>query len=146
MWPGLSEHLRLTVLIGWKDLRGKSHMGSLLSVLPPPSLLHLCLHPNHLNVGPLFQVTSSPVCMDMTGMSVPTEFLSRHNSDGIVTFVDPRCISVIGYQPQVRGLSSRPWARALTPLQACTWHLFQMRPGDHVGQHSTETRVPAWVA
>lgn len=50
----------------------------------------------------LFQVTSSPVCMDMNGMSVPTEFLSRHNSDGIITFVDPRCISVIGYQPQVR--------------------------------------------
>ncbi|MBZ3886615.1 Aryl hydrocarbon receptor nuclear translocator 2 [Sciurus carolinensis] len=47
------------------------------------------------------QVTSSPVCMDMNGMSVPTEFLSRHNSDGIITFVDPRCISVIGYQPQV---------------------------------------------
>jgi len=49
------------------------------------------------------QVTSSPVCMDMSGMSVPTEFLSRHNSDGIITFVDPRCISVIGYQPQVGG-------------------------------------------
>ncbi|CAH7346811.1 Arnt2 [Phodopus roborovskii] len=32
--------------------------------------------------------------------AVPTEFLSRHNSDGIITFVDPRCISVIGYQPQ----------------------------------------------
>ncbi|XP_034523679.1 aryl hydrocarbon receptor nuclear translocator 2 isoform X1 [Ailuropoda melanoleuca] len=46
------------------------------------------------------QVTSSPVCMDMSGVSVPTEFLSRHNSDGIITFVDPRCISVIGYQPQ----------------------------------------------
>ncbi|XP_008585782.1 PREDICTED: aryl hydrocarbon receptor nuclear translocator 2-like, partial [Galeopterus variegatus] len=46
------------------------------------------------------QVTSSPVCMDMNGMSVPTEFLSRHNPDGIITFVDPRCISVIGYQPQ----------------------------------------------
>uniref|UniRef100_A0A669PH54 Aryl hydrocarbon receptor nuclear translocator 2 n=1 Tax=Phasianus colchicus TaxID=9054 RepID=A0A669PH54_PHACC len=42
----------------------------------------------------------SPVCMDMNGMSVPTEFLSRHNSDGVITFVDPRCISVIGYQPQ----------------------------------------------
>ncbi|ETE66719.1 Aryl hydrocarbon receptor nuclear translocator 2, partial [Ophiophagus hannah] len=47
------------------------------------------------------EVTSSPVCMDMNGMSVPTEFLSRHSSDGIITFVDPRCISVIGYQPQV---------------------------------------------
>ncbi|KAL1007490.1 hypothetical protein UPYG_G00087500 [Umbra pygmaea] len=46
------------------------------------------------------QVTSSPVSMDMNGLTVPTEFLSRHNSDGIVTFVDPRCINVIGYQPQ----------------------------------------------
>ncbi|XP_067257179.1 aryl hydrocarbon receptor nuclear translocator 2 isoform X9 [Chanodichthys erythropterus] len=46
------------------------------------------------------QVTSSPVSMDMNGLSVPTEFLSRHNSDGIITFVDPRCINVIGYQPQ----------------------------------------------
>ncbi|XP_061671590.1 aryl hydrocarbon receptor nuclear translocator 2 isoform X3 [Syngnathoides biaculeatus] len=46
------------------------------------------------------QVTSSPVSMDMNGLSVPTEFLSRHNSDGIITFVDPRSINVIGYQPQ----------------------------------------------
>uniref|UniRef100_A0A8C6T5P4 Aryl-hydrocarbon receptor nuclear translocator 2 n=1 Tax=Neogobius melanostomus TaxID=47308 RepID=A0A8C6T5P4_9GOBI len=46
------------------------------------------------------QVTSSPVSMDMNGLSIPTEFLSRHNSDGIITFVDPRCINVIGYQPQ----------------------------------------------
>ncbi|XP_072320867.1 aryl hydrocarbon receptor nuclear translocator 2 isoform X2 [Eucyclogobius newberryi] len=46
------------------------------------------------------QVTSSPVSMDMNGLAVPTEFLSRHNSDGIITFVDPRCINVIGYQPQ----------------------------------------------
>ncbi|KAK1327747.1 hypothetical protein QTO34_012653 [Cnephaeus nilssonii] len=46
------------------------------------------------------QVTSSPVCVDMSGMAVPTEFLSRHNADGVITFVDPRCISVIGYQPQ----------------------------------------------
>ncbi|XP_023375841.1 aryl hydrocarbon receptor nuclear translocator 2 isoform X5 [Pteropus vampyrus] len=38
--------------------------------------------------------------MDMSGMSVPTEFLSRHSSDAVITFVDPRCISVIGYQPQ----------------------------------------------
>ncbi|CAF94213.1 unnamed protein product [Tetraodon nigroviridis] len=48
------------------------------------------------------QVTSSPVSMDMNGLSVPTEFLSRHNSDGVITFVDPRCINVIGYQPQVK--------------------------------------------
>ncbi|XP_032906379.1 aryl hydrocarbon receptor nuclear translocator 2 isoform X2 [Amblyraja radiata] len=46
------------------------------------------------------QVTSSPVCMDMNGHAIPTEFLSRHNSDGLFTFVDHRCITVIGYQPQ----------------------------------------------
>ncbi|XP_035251920.1 aryl hydrocarbon receptor nuclear translocator 2-like isoform X2 [Anguilla anguilla] len=46
------------------------------------------------------QVTSCPVSMDMNGLSVPTEFLSRHSSEGIITFVDPRCINVIGYQPQ----------------------------------------------
>ncbi|KAJ8393073.1 hypothetical protein AAFF_G00067560 [Aldrovandia affinis] len=46
------------------------------------------------------QVTCSPVSMDMNGLSVPTEFLSRHSSEGIITFVDPRCINVIGYQPQ----------------------------------------------
>ncbi|XP_077569600.1 aryl hydrocarbon receptor nuclear translocator 2 isoform X1 [Stigmatopora nigra] len=46
------------------------------------------------------QVTSSPVSMDINGLTVPTEFLSRHNSDGVITFVDPRCINVIGYQPQ----------------------------------------------
>ncbi|KAJ8340364.1 hypothetical protein SKAU_G00349970 [Synaphobranchus kaupii] len=46
------------------------------------------------------QVTSCPVSMDMNGLSVPTEFLSRHSSDGVITFVDPRCINVIGYQPQ----------------------------------------------
>ncbi|GCB65277.1 hypothetical protein scyTo_0007682 [Scyliorhinus torazame] len=46
------------------------------------------------------QVTSSPVCMDMNGLAIPTEFLSRHNSDGLFTFVDHRCITVIGYQPQ----------------------------------------------
>uniref|UniRef100_A0A8C9T6U0 Aryl hydrocarbon receptor nuclear translocator 2 n=1 Tax=Scleropages formosus TaxID=113540 RepID=A0A8C9T6U0_SCLFO len=46
------------------------------------------------------QVTSSPVSMETNGLLVPTEFLSRHNSDGVVTFVDPRCINVVGYQPQ----------------------------------------------
>ncbi|XP_043933867.1 aryl hydrocarbon receptor nuclear translocator 2 isoform X3 [Protopterus annectens] len=46
------------------------------------------------------QVTSSPMSMDMNSLAVPTEYLSRHNSDGVITFVDPRCITVIGYQPQ----------------------------------------------
>lgn len=68
-----------------------------------PSLL--CVprrrRPHLLAAAPVLQVTSSPVCVDMSGMSVPTEFLSRHSSDAVITFVDPRCISVIGYQPQV---------------------------------------------
>nr|XP_032831699.1 aryl hydrocarbon receptor nuclear translocator 2-like isoform X3 [Petromyzon marinus] len=46
------------------------------------------------------QVTSSPNCSDMTGVSVPTEFISRHNMDGVFTFVDHRCVSVLGFQPQ----------------------------------------------
>ncbi|KAJ8249322.1 hypothetical protein GJAV_G00233550 [Gymnothorax javanicus] len=46
------------------------------------------------------QVTSCPASMDMNGLSVPAEFLSRHSAEGIITFVDPRCINVIGYQPQ----------------------------------------------
>uniref|UniRef100_A0A8C2JB26 Aryl hydrocarbon receptor nuclear translocator 2 n=1 Tax=Cyprinus carpio TaxID=7962 RepID=A0A8C2JB26_CYPCA len=61
------------------------------------SLQSHSIREKHTNIQ---TVTSSPVSMDMNGLSVPTEFLSRHNSDGIITFVDPRCINVIGYQPQ----------------------------------------------
>lgn len=46
------------------------------------------------------QVTSSPSCVDMKGISLPTEFLSRHNTSGIFTFVDHRCVGTVGYQPQ----------------------------------------------
>ena len=67
---------------------------------PPPAPLLPSLS-KLLPVGFPPQVTSSPVCMDMSGVSAPTEFLSRHSADGTITFVDPRCISVIGYQPQV---------------------------------------------
>lgn len=63
-------------------------------------MLYLCIWILTVCLCP-FKVTSSPVSMDMNGLSVPTEFLSRHNSDGVITFVDPRCINVIGYQPQV---------------------------------------------
>lgn len=64
------------------------------------------------------QVTSSPVSMDMNGLSVPTEFLSRHNSDGIITFVDPRCINVIGYQPQVSTLNwSARWGLTCSAVE-----------------------------
>ncbi|XP_027717477.1 aryl hydrocarbon receptor nuclear translocator isoform X4 [Vombatus ursinus] len=46
------------------------------------------------------QVTSSPNCTDMSNVCQPTEFISRHNTEGIFTFVDHRCIATVGYQPQ----------------------------------------------
>ncbi|XP_054854046.1 aryl hydrocarbon receptor nuclear translocator isoform X2 [Eublepharis macularius] len=46
------------------------------------------------------QVTSSPSCADMNTVCQPTEFISRHNTDGIFTFVDHRCVATVGYQPQ----------------------------------------------
>ncbi|XP_051055257.1 aryl hydrocarbon receptor nuclear translocator isoform X1 [Phodopus roborovskii] len=46
------------------------------------------------------QVTSSPNCTDMNNISQPTEFISRHNIEGIFTFVDHRCVATVGYQPQ----------------------------------------------
>ncbi|KAK1329073.1 hypothetical protein QTO34_011250 [Cnephaeus nilssonii] len=47
-----------------------------------------------------FQVTSSPNCTDMSNVCQPTEFISRHNIEGIFTFVDHRCVATVGYQPQ----------------------------------------------
>ncbi|XP_061462551.1 aryl hydrocarbon receptor nuclear translocator isoform X3 [Rhineura floridana] len=46
------------------------------------------------------QVTSSPSCVDMNTVCQPTEFISRHNTDGLFTFVDHRCVATVGYQPQ----------------------------------------------
>ncbi|XP_066124120.1 aryl hydrocarbon receptor nuclear translocator isoform X8 [Saccopteryx bilineata] len=46
------------------------------------------------------QVTSSPNCTDMSNVCQPTEFISRHNIEGIFTFVDHRCLATVGYQPQ----------------------------------------------
>nr|KAF6412697.1 aryl hydrocarbon receptor nuclear translocator [Molossus molossus] len=46
------------------------------------------------------QVTSSPNCTDMSSICQPTEFISRHNIEGIFTFVDHRCVATVGYQPQ----------------------------------------------
>ncbi|XP_027249422.1 aryl hydrocarbon receptor nuclear translocator isoform X8 [Cricetulus griseus] len=46
------------------------------------------------------QVTSSPNCTDMSNICQPTEFISRHNIEGIFTFVDHRCVATVGYQPQ----------------------------------------------
>eukprot|EP00061_Rhincodon_typus_P015364 g42992.t1 len=36
----------------------------------------------------------------MKSNSVPIEFLSRHNPNGVFTFVDCRCLGTIGYQSQ----------------------------------------------
>ncbi|KAJ7425680.1 Aryl hydrocarbon receptor nuclear translocator [Willisornis vidua] len=47
------------------------------------------------------QVTSSPNCTDMNNVCQPTEFISRHNTEGIFTFIDHRCVATVGYQPQV---------------------------------------------
>uniref|UniRef100_A0A2K6GYC1 Aryl hydrocarbon receptor nuclear translocator n=1 Tax=Propithecus coquereli TaxID=379532 RepID=A0A2K6GYC1_PROCO len=47
------------------------------------------------------QVTSSPNCTDLSNVCQPTEFISRHNIEGIFTFVDHRCVATVGYQPQV---------------------------------------------
>ncbi|XP_043935979.1 aryl hydrocarbon receptor nuclear translocator isoform X3 [Protopterus annectens] len=46
------------------------------------------------------QVTSSPNCTDLDSASAPVEFISRHNRDGLFTFVDHRCLATVGYQPQ----------------------------------------------
>ncbi|XP_073495668.1 aryl hydrocarbon receptor nuclear translocator isoform X2 [Phyllobates terribilis] len=46
------------------------------------------------------QVTSSPTCTDMNSICQPIEFISRHNVDGMFTFVDHRCAATVGYQPQ----------------------------------------------
>uniref|UniRef100_A0A8C7CBZ4 Aryl hydrocarbon receptor nuclear translocator n=1 Tax=Oncorhynchus kisutch TaxID=8019 RepID=A0A8C7CBZ4_ONCKI len=46
------------------------------------------------------QVTSCPSDTDMNSISVPVEFISRHNCQGLFTFVDHRCMATVGYQPQ----------------------------------------------
>ncbi|XP_008168539.2 aryl hydrocarbon receptor nuclear translocator isoform X1 [Chrysemys picta bellii] len=46
------------------------------------------------------QVTSSPNCTDLNNVCQPTEFISRHNTEGLFTFVDHRCVATVGYQPQ----------------------------------------------
>ncbi|XP_052435449.1 aryl hydrocarbon receptor nuclear translocator isoform X7 [Carassius gibelio] len=46
------------------------------------------------------QVTCSPSDTNISNISVPVEFISRHNCQGLYTFVDHRCQAMIGYQPQ----------------------------------------------
>nr|XP_046255782.1 aryl hydrocarbon receptor nuclear translocator-like isoform X3 [Scatophagus argus] len=46
------------------------------------------------------QVTCCPADSDINSISVPVEFISRHNCQGMFTFVDHRCLAAVGYQPQ----------------------------------------------
>ncbi|KAM9724469.1 aryl hydrocarbon receptor nuclear translocator isoform 2-T2 [Menidia menidia] len=46
------------------------------------------------------QVTCCPGDTDLNSISVPVEFISRHNCHGMFTFVDHRCLAAVGYQPQ----------------------------------------------
>ncbi|XP_038140162.1 aryl hydrocarbon receptor nuclear translocator-like isoform X2 [Cyprinodon tularosa] len=46
------------------------------------------------------QVTCCPGDTDINSISVPVEFISRHNCQGMFTFVDHRCVASTGYQPQ----------------------------------------------
>ncbi|KAJ0066152.1 hypothetical protein NL108_001386, partial [Boleophthalmus pectinirostris] len=46
------------------------------------------------------QVTCCPGDTDISNISAPVEFISRHNCQGVFTFVDHRCMAAIGYQPQ----------------------------------------------
>nr|5Y7Y_B Chain B, Aryl hydrocarbon receptor nuclear translocator [Bos taurus] len=69
------------------------HCTGYIKAWPPGS--KFCL----VAIGRL-QVTSSPNCTDMSNVCQPTEFISRHNIEGIFTFVDHRCVATVGYQPQ----------------------------------------------
>nr|XP_015805867.2 aryl hydrocarbon receptor nuclear translocator isoform X3 [Nothobranchius furzeri] len=46
------------------------------------------------------QVTCCQGDTELNSISVPVEFISRHNSHGLFTFVDHRCMASTGYQPQ----------------------------------------------
>ncbi|KAL0985215.1 hypothetical protein UPYG_G00154180 [Umbra pygmaea] len=46
------------------------------------------------------QVTCCPSDTDINSITVPVEFISRHNCHGVYTFVDHRCAATVGYQPQ----------------------------------------------
>ncbi|XP_047217258.1 aryl hydrocarbon receptor nuclear translocator isoform X3 [Girardinichthys multiradiatus] len=46
------------------------------------------------------QVTCCPGDTDLNSISIPVEFISRHNCQGMFTFVDHRCLASTGYQPQ----------------------------------------------
>ncbi|XP_030250456.1 aryl hydrocarbon receptor nuclear translocator-like [Sparus aurata] len=45
------------------------------------------------------KVTCCPGDTDINSISVPVEFISRHNCQGMFTFIDHRCTAAVGYQP-----------------------------------------------
>lgn len=53
------------------------------------------------------KVTCCPGDTDINNISVPVEFISRHNCQGMFTFIDHRCVAAVGYQPQVRLTAGR---------------------------------------
>ncbi|XP_016391239.1 aryl hydrocarbon receptor nuclear translocator-like [Sinocyclocheilus rhinocerous] len=59
------------------------------------------------------QVTCCPSDTSINNISVPVEFISRHNCQGLYTFVDHRCQATVGFQPQVglRNLSQGHFCR-----------------------------------
>lgn len=59
------------------------------------------------------QVSFCPGDLDMNSVSVPVEFISRHNTLGVFTFVDHRCMATVGYLPQVTSmlLNEKDWSR-----------------------------------
>lgn len=90
------------------------------------------------------QVTSSPNCTDMSNVCQPTEFISRHNTEGIFTFIDHRCVATVGYQPQVREQQELPKHELLLRLAfflpsfvrhgpACLTDLAKQCPGSEAG-------------
>ncbi|XP_041963611.1 aryl hydrocarbon receptor nuclear translocator isoform X3 [Alosa sapidissima] len=46
------------------------------------------------------QVTCCPSDSSTSSLNVPVEFISRHDCQGLFTFVDHRCMATVGYQPQ----------------------------------------------
>ncbi|XP_062394091.1 aryl hydrocarbon receptor nuclear translocator isoform X2 [Sardina pilchardus] len=46
------------------------------------------------------QVTCCPNDSNASSLNVPVEFISRHDCQGMFTFVDHRCMATVGYQPQ----------------------------------------------
>uniref|UniRef100_A0A8C7CM22 Aryl hydrocarbon receptor nuclear translocator n=1 Tax=Oncorhynchus kisutch TaxID=8019 RepID=A0A8C7CM22_ONCKI len=77
--------------------------GYIKSWPPTGNLLTNLWHSSYIKsnfIGHIHMVTSCPSDTDMNSISVPVEFISRHNCQGLFTFVDHRCMATVGYQPQ----------------------------------------------